>query len=368
MDRMRSLTYWQDETRLPETDRTTRRQILRDAALSFAGASLALVQVGRAEDLCRDDLPINETTALIFSEQASLRPQVGLKDARAVWCHRPKEPTRRVLLYFHGHNGYVTVDAQGRSRVPDWAAGQASAREGASAKFAAPLVYGLDELGPKLKAKEPIVLVPEVSTLATGSFWAKEPAGQYADHARLRLLIEDCLRHLACLPRPGGGRYVRPDFENGPIERVYLCGHSGAGIPLEEAAESSLILPGTGAPADLWLFDCTYWSKIAGFVRFCERWNAVDRLAGGRPDCSRFVCVYRPKSQTEEVADELRAAIAKILGVDGGSLVVDHSPENLATEIWPALQKSGVMFVRTKLSHGEIPGFFIPPLIESAGS
>jgi hypothetical protein len=368
MDRMRSLTYWQDETRLPETDRRTRRQILRDAALSLAGASLALVQVGRAEDLCRDDLAINETTALIFSEQAPLRPHIGLKDARAVWCHMPKEPARRVLLYFHGHNGYVTVDAQGRSRVPDWAAGQASARAGASAKSAAPLVYGLDELGPKLKAKEPMVLVPEVSTLATGSFWATEPAGQYADRARLTLLVEDCRHHLACLPRPGGGRYVRPDFEKGPIERVYLCGHSGAGIPLEEAAESSLILPGTGAPTDLWLFDCTYWSKTAGFARFCERWNAVDRLAGGRPDSSRFVCVYRPKSQTEEVADELRAAIARILGVDAGSLVKDHSPENLATAIRPALGKSGVVFVRTKLSHDEIPGFFIPALIESAGS
>jgi hypothetical protein len=368
MDRMRSLTYWQDETRLPETDRRTRRQILRGAALSLAGASLALVKVGRAEDLCRDDLAINETTALIFSEHAPLRPDTGLKDARAVWCHMPKEPARRVLLYFHGHNGYVTVDGQGRSRVPDWAAGQASARAGASAKSAAPLIYGLDELGPKLKAKEPMVLVPEVSTLATGSFWAKEPAGQYADRARLRLLVEDCRHHLACLPRPGGGRYVRPDFEKDPIERVYLCGHSGAGIPLEEAAESSLILPGTGAPTDLWLFDCTYWSKIAGFAAFCESWKAVDRLAGGRPDCSRFVCVYRPKSQTEEVADELRAAIARILGVDAGSLVQDHSPENFATAILPALRKSGVVFVRTKLSHDEIPGFFIPALIESAGS
>ena len=104
---MRSLTYWQDETRLPETDRRTRRQILRDGALSLAGASLALVQVGRAEDLCRDDLAINDTTALIFSEQAPLRPQMGLKDARAVWCHMPEKPARRVLLYFHGHNGYV---------------------------------------------------------------------------------------------------------------------------------------------------------------------------------------------------------------------------------------------------------------------
>ena len=86
------------------------------------------------------------------------------------------------------------------------------------------------------------------------------------------------------------------------------------------------------------------------------------------PTRSRFVCVYRPKTQTEEVADELRAAIAKILGVDAGSLVMDHSPENFETEIRPALQNSGVVFVRTELSHDEIPGFFIPALIETAGS
>ena len=272
------------------------------------------------------------------------------------------------MLYFHGHNGYVTVDEKGRSRVPDWAAGQASARAGASGKDAAPLVYGLDQLGTKLKAKEPMVLVPEVSTLATGSFWAKEPAGQYADPARLKQLVEDCRHHLACLPRPGGGRYVRPDLEKSPIDRVYLCGHSGAGIPLEEAAESSLILPGAGVPTDLWLFDCTYWSKVAGFVKFCERWSAVDRLAGGRPDASRFVCVYRPQSQTEEVADELRTAIARTLGVDAGSLVQDHSPEDVATDIRPAVRKSGVVFVRTKMAHDEIPGFFIPALIASSGS
>jgi hypothetical protein len=137
---------------------------------------------------------------------------------------------------------------------------------------------------------------------------------------------------------------------------------------LEEAAESSLILPRTGVPTDLWLFDCTYWSKIAGFARFCERWNADDRLAGGRPDASRFVCVYRPKTKTEEVADELRGAIARILGVAPGTLVEDHSRDNLATAIHPALQNLGVVFVRTKLSHDEIPGFFIPPLLESAGS
>ncbi len=347
---------------------TTRRRFLRDAVLMSAGAYAALARAGRAEDVCRDDTAIDEATALIVSGQAPLQPGEGLKDARAVWCHLPEEPPRRVLVYFHGHNGYVTVDARGRSRVPDWAAGDAAARAGASAKQAAPLVYGLDRLGARLKAKEPMVLVPEVSTLATGSFWAKEPAGQYADPARLGALVADCRNHLACLPRPGGGRYVAPDVEKVPIERVYLCGHSGAGIPLEEAAGASLILPGTGVPTDLWLFDCTYWSKVAGFVRFCERWNAVNRLAGGRSDAARLVCVYRPKTQTEDVADALRASIAGVLGVDAGSLVKGHSPENFETEVRPALLNSGVIFVRTELPHDEIPGFFIPALIETAGS
>ncbi|WP_165070965.1 hypothetical protein [Paludisphaera rhizosphaerae] len=348
-------------------DHLSRRQILRATAFGLAGASLAPIPVFPAEDTFRDDVAINESTALIFPEQAPLRPQGDLKDARAVWCHTPKEPARSVLLYFHGHNGYVTVDAKGRSRVPDWAASDALARAGASGKDAAPLVYGLDTLSPRLK-NEPMVLAPEVSTLATGSFWAKEPSGQYDDPARLKLLVEDCRRHLARLPRPDGSHFLPPDFEKEAIERVYLCGHSGAGIPLEEAAGSAMILPGGGVPTDLWLFDCTYWSKVERFVKFCERWHAVDRLAGGRPDASRFVCVYRPKTQTEEVADELRTAIAKSLGVDAGTLVMNHSDEDHAAAIQPAFKKSGVVFVRTKLSHDEIPKFFIPGLIETAGS
>jgi hypothetical protein len=363
---MRSKTGRREETELRGIHRTARRQVLRDAALSLAGASMALERVVRAEEVCRADLAINETTALIFSAESPLRPEEGLNDARAVWCHVPNASERNVLLFFHGHNGYVTVDAQGRSRVPDWAAGRASSRAGASAKSAAPLVYGLDRLGSKVGTKEPIVLVPEVSTLATGSFWAREPAGQYADTSRLGRVVEDCRNHLACLSKPGGGRYIRPDVDKALIARIYLCGHSGAGVPLEEAAGSSLILPEKGVPTDLWLFDCTYWSKVAGFVRFCERWCAVGRLEGSRSDAARFVCVYRPKTQTEEVADELRGAIARILDVNAASLLKNHSPENFAAEVRPALRKSGVLFVRTELSHDAIPGFFIPALIETA--
>ncbi len=328
-------------------------------------------QADPVPDICRGDLAIDASTALLYSAEAPLTPTEGLRDARAVWTHVPTEPERQVLIFLHGHNGYVTVDAAGRSRVPDWAARDEAARKGASAKKAAPLIYGLHRLGPRLAGKEPIVMVPEDSTLATGSFWAKEPAGQYADPARLGNLVADGLRHLACLRRPDGHPYLPEDFASrlidaepnsrpgSVLDRVYLCGHSGAGLPLEEAAGSALILPDRGAPADLWLFDCTYWSKVAGFVRFCDEWKAAGRLAGGRRDAARFVCVYRPGTQTEKVADALRGEIARAIGVESASLVLDHSPDNFEKEVRPALGRSGALFLRTHLPHDEIPTFFI---------
>jgi hypothetical protein len=121
-------------------------------------------------------------------------------------------------------------------------------------------------------------------------------------------------------------------------------------------------------PADLWLFDCTYWSRIAGFIRFCTRWEEAGRLAGGRRDASRFVCVYRPRTQTEEVADALRAEVAKALGVAAASLVVDHSRENFDGGVRPALRARGALFVRTYVPHDEIPTFFIPRLLATSAS
>jgi hypothetical protein len=327
-----------------------------------------------------DDVAIDTTTALVFSAEAPLVPDEGLRDARAVWCHVPTRPDRSVFVYFHGHNGYVTVDEKGRSRVPDWAAGNEAARAGASGKDAAPLVYGLDRLESRATRKEPVVLVPEVSTLATGSFWAKEPAGQYADARRLGSLVADCFTHLARLRRPDGPPYLAEEFtkrtgsmspnrQSGPsLDRVYVGGHSGAGLPMEEVAGSAVLRPESGAPADFWLFDCTYWSKVEGFVRFCEAWHRAGRLAGGRPESARFVCIYRPHTSTEEVADDLRGQIARAIGVEPVSLVKDHSPDNFDKEIKPALERAGVSFLRTHLSHDEIPKFFIPVLLESAAN
>ncbi len=143
--------------------------------------------------------------------------------------------------------------------------------------------------------------------------------------------------------------------------RPFRCGPT-----LEEAAGATLISPQAGVATDLWLFDCTYWSKVDGFVKFCSSWHEAKRLAAGRRDSARFVCIYRSQTQTEEVADTLRVQIAKVMGVEPSSLVKDHSPENLDKDIRPALKGSGALFLRTYLSHDEIPTFFIPVLLETA--
>ncbi len=355
----------------------TRRQGLIAALGSFLMPKILFGQNEPAKDT--GDLAIDSATALVFSPQAPLAPAAGLRDARAVWCRIPRKADRSVLLYFHGYNNYVTVDGHGKSRVPDWAQNDPAARAGASGKEAAPLVYGLDKLEATASPRRPIVLVPEVSTLATGSFWAKEPFGQYSDSARLGRLVQDCLKRLVELRNPEGASYLPQSFaeqsppsglpskpNRPPLDRLYLSGHSGAGIPLQEAAVSDLILPAQGVSTDLWLFDCTYWSKIEGFIRFCERWQVAGRLGGGRSDSSRFVCIYCPGTDTEEVADQLRGEIAKILRVPAASLVKDHTRENFESEVRPSLHTAGAIFIKTHLEHNEIPTFFIPWLLRTS--
>ncbi len=348
----------------------TRRNLLTAALTGLAGASLPAARSDA--DLSPphpDDMAINAETALLFPPQAPLTPTPGKRDARAVWARVPTRPDPAVLLFLHGYGNYVTVDDKGRSRVPDWAADDPAARAGARARPAAPLAYGLDRLGLAQPGRSPIVLVPEDGALAHGAFWARTPGGQYQDPARLGGLVAASLAHLAHLRRPDGPPYLAgPD--SGDVERVYLCGHSGAGLPLQEAAGSDLVLPRAGVPTDLWLFDCTYWSEVTNFTRFCARWHGAGRLAAGRRTAARFVCVYRPKTQTEAVADVLRGEVARVLGVAPDTLVKDHvkagAGDNYAAEIRPALRASGVLFVRTYLEHDDIPNYFIPRLLETA--
>ena len=366
----------------------TRRQWLSISMMGsgtgFAAALAGVTGAAAEPDPCGDDLAVNDATAMLFSRAAPLVPGAGLKDARAVWSHVPGRPDRCVLIYLHGHNGYVTVNAAGRPRVPDWAAGDAPARNGASAKPPAPLVYGLDRLASRQTGKEPIILVPEDSTLATGTFWAKEPAGQYSDAERLGRLVADCLGHLACLRRRDGRPYLPADFAgrrgadpiapgsaNMPrtaLDRIYLCGHSGAGLPLEEAAGSALILPERGAPADLWLFDCTYWSQIAGFVRFC---------ATGRPRAAWPAAAAMPRGSSASTGPRPRPRRSPIRSAPRSRGPSTPTPPRWSSttprRTWrrtsgPRMRRAGALFVRTHLPHDEIPTSFIPELLRTAAS
>ncbi len=346
----------------------TRRRLLRAALAGLAGAALPAAS---APEICWNDIPIDAETALLFPSQAPLTPAPGHRDARAVWARVPLRPDSSVLLFLHGYDNYVTVDAKGRSRVPDWVADDPVARAGASSKPAAPLAYGLDRLALAHEGTSPVLLAPEDGALAHGSFWATTPRRQYQDPARLGALVAAAFAHLACLRRPDGLPYLTvagPDAIG--LARVILCGHSGAGLPLQEAAGSDLVLPRAGVPTDLWLFDCTYWGDVANFAQFCAHWHGAGRLAAGCRTASRFICVYRPHTQTEAVADALRGEVALALGISPAALVRDHVKtdlaDNYAAAIRPALRASGALFLRTSLPHDDIPTYFLPRLLETA--
>ena len=313
-----------------------------------------------------DDVAIDDQMALLYPRQAPLAPAAGLQDARAVWASVPARLSPTVLVFLHGHNNYVSVDSKGQSRIPDWATTEA-ARAGAAGKPAAPLSYQLDKINLNTTGTSPLVLVPEDAVEAHNSFWATEPRGQYADPSRLGLLIAECQLRLARLHRPHHGSAYLPTPPM-PLQRLCLSGHSGAGLPLQEAAGSHLASPDTGLPTDLWLFDCTYWSDIQNFVSFCARWRGAGRLTAGHVNSARFVCVYRPQTQTEAIADSLRREIAFVLGQSPESLVVDHHPTAPETILLNALRANAVLFVRTPTPHDSIPTEFIPRLLETAAA
>lgn len=351
------------------TRRTLLQAALAGIAASDSSRASGAASKEQAASLCQSDLAIDETTAMLWPDSAPLAPEPGKRDSRAVWARVLPHFDLTALVFLHGNNNYVTVDSHGRSRVPDWAADNAAASAGAAAKPAAPLAYGLDRVtSVQIGGRSPLLLLPEDAILSHGSFWANEPRGQYTDPLRLGHLLGGIRAHLACLKRPRGGAYLTAREAKATLARLYLAGHSGAGLPLQEAAASQIALPSRGIATDLWLFDCTYWSEIANFTKFCAAWHGAGRLAGGRSNSARFVCVYRPGTQTEEIADILRGDVAKALKVSPDSLVKDHSASNFASEIAPSLRNSGAFFVRTHLPHDEIPTFFIPRLIETAAA
>lgn len=377
---------------------------------------------------CARDAAISDTLALLVTRNAPLPVSSGevaragsnagaRDDYKSVAAVVPAAPERRLLIFFHGNNNYVTlapagdvprtVDASGHSRIPRWA--DAAGRAGASRKKAAPLQYALDTLARSQNAlqpaesfggrtvKDPVVLVPEDAERTTGSFWSVPPRNQYGrpDNGtpsgpgtlRLQQLVMECYDHLRCLQTPSGRRYLAPGMVHraswvGNLERVYVAGHSGGGKPLLESAGADMVLitptsvAGVGGRAvEFWLYDCTYNFGTHNYVNFCASWHGAGLLAYRR-DGARFICVYRPKapgSDTETEADRLRAQIASALGVSAASLRVLHDSGDMTSpsmvrDVIPALTSRPVVFIRTNTPHDLIPTRFTPLLLRTAAS
>jgi hypothetical protein len=381
----------------------------RDVAVN---ETMALLIAGKAP------LPVSAGEVTRAAANAGIRD-----DYKSVAAVVPATAERRLLIFFHGNGNYVTVaptgdvparvEASGHSRVPRWASAAGRARIIGDSQnkgvAAAQIKYGFLSLAAAQQAlapadsftgravKNPIVLVPGDAEAATGSSWAVPPSGQYGTASdgkpsgpgtkRLEAMVLECYEHLRCLRNPSNRPYLAPDMSQraswvSNIQRTYVVGHSGGGKPLVEAAGADMVLitpssvAGVGGRAvDFWLFDCTYTFGINNYVNFCTNWHNAG-LLGHRPDSARLVCVYGPKTEygdTETEADLLRARLAAVLKVSAASLLKLHdssdmsSPSMIRTVI-PALLSSGVVFVRTNVTHDDIPTKFTPLLLRTAAS
>jgi hypothetical protein len=358
-------------------------------------------------------LPVTATEVTRVASNSGARD-----DYKSVAAIVPSTPERRLLLFFHGNNNYVTVapsgdvpatvDSSGHSRVPRWT--DARARAGAIRKKAAPIKYGYESLASSQNAlqpsalfsrqvtKEPVVLIPDDPELVTyGNFWSVPPPGQYGTSnngrpsgsgtTRLQELVMECYEHLRVLRKPSGRTYLPAEMVSraswiGNVQRIYVSGHSGGGKPMVEAAGADMVLitpssvAGVGGRAiEFWLFDSTYGFGTHNYVNFCINWKTANLLAY-RPDGARFVCVYRPKSDgsdTETEADDLRSRIASAIGARAADLRVLHDSSDMTSrsmvnDVIPALTSRPVVFIRTHVDHDLIPTRFTPLLLKTAAS
>jgi hypothetical protein len=293
--------------------------------------------------ICSDDVAVNDSMALLYSDEAPLPVTKKIQDARgkltkddykAVWAWVPRKPDPSLLLFFHGNHHYVTVDKPGApakkygkkkdkdgpappSRMPDWAENDDSAIAGVHAYPASGLYYQLDTLDTSQTGlpadtgtvKKPVVIVPEdVELLAPGgNDWAAPPLTQYSDADRLERLADNCYSHLRCLQNPSKAPYLVSTKDKSGLsyianlKRLYLCGHSGGGKPMLECAAATWVLSGK-VPVDVWLFDATYvWKShdLDNYVALCQKWLDGGKLGNGLSD-NRFVCIFKPKNKKME--------------------------------------------------------------------
>ena len=403
---------------------------------------------------CPDCIAIDSNTAMLFSDEAPLTKKITPKEGKAVWAFVPDSVQKaknftNVAFYFHGHDGWVLVDkAHPGGFTPKWekdavtakssAVGQPlfppapssnafNLKPGNGSKHASGPKYELDQP----KANDPLVLVPtvalpvaETAVVTVGGIplskggvpvklpsgadkltiakFARDDAGTLTKHgAVLQDLIFDCCEHLRILKRdvPPPPFYLptsvaveadRKIDDNKGLQRLFLIGHSGGGIPLGASAGSDLAL---AKPTDLGLIDCTYAPVPPEYVNFCVT-KGKSKLGRG-PGMSRmlvFTNVNSGKEDTNKHATELRDELKKqgfsitplldVLkppatwpaSIDVAEIQFAvpaaniHAPTaaQLALLEAPLKQPYKVIFIRTNVVHDDMPNTFIPLIFSTS--
>jgi len=322
------------------------------------------------------DEALDEHSALIYSPKAPLAgkfspkgstpppdPDQVRKDDRAVWAFVPDkfDPAKpELLIYFHGHNYFVTARRNGstvEARRPDWITtndnnDQTRAATKGAAQGPAGTFYKLDQLDPAL-AHHPLALAPEdghrthdlkgvfekdasgktvlgtdgkpIPVLQKGpdgnvivgpdgkpkqvmewdGFWVKESdVGTLSAASGLGDLITNVFARLFVLPVVplNGKNYLTKQIVANDVKRFFLTGHSGGGVPLDKATVSDLALK---IPTTLVYLDATYGKYSPEVRKFCE----TVKLGNGK-DESSVVIIFNKDSgtadQAKAIVDELK--------------------------------------------------------------
>jgi hypothetical protein len=331
------------------------------------------------------DEPLDAITAMLFSPKAPLAKPPrggGRSDTMAVWACVPggfNAGAADVLVYFHGHNYFVTAKkAGGRvvGRPPDWLTGAQRAAAASKAVSHGPAghFYKFDAIaGPR----QPLVLLPEDGTLEGSfnppqqSFWSREKPGTLGVPRMLGDLVDDCVARLTVLSPTGavaaGAGYLPAPFQSSSLKRFFLTGHSGGGVPLFVACASTLA---TTTPTSLWAFDATYGAPAPAIAvrKFCEAWDNQSHLGNGPADAS-VVVIFNHRSGTDTgaigIRDELRAPAnhaAKRFPVTE----VTFKGGNGLPAVEAALRASPVVIIETDVAHEDVPATFTPILLRNA--
>lgn len=336
----------------------------------------------------------NGRTALLYPSHAPLADRArgqGTWDLRACWTHVPPRTGNRdtILVYFHGHNGSVKVDADGACVRPDWATSDLFA----GISPCTPRRYGLDDIADNARSK-PIVLAPEVVDPDNG---IRCIAGKLAEPNGLALLIGSCLKRLSKLATPSGAPYLPPGHLSS-IRRLFVAAHSGGGIPLIPAIAPAPLFQ--LFPSDVVMLDCLY-GHDGGGEKWCTSLGTGPRgIGNGTDQCSLLITTTG--GSTEKSGDALVAALAQKLGFPKVNVAYEQqsrlprltaaeerrfdAPANEIAEIShvtdsstapsaantafisKVLKTRPIVYVKTNVAHDSHPTVFIPLSLAAARS